>query len=51
LAARPDLHRKKIKFQDMTISPTQLSITKSIAGEGMYFAQIGCNTPCYGHPN
>jgi hypothetical protein len=30
------LHRKKIKFQDLPISPTQLSITKSTTGKGLY---------------
>jgi hypothetical protein len=35
------LHRKKIKFQDLAICRTQLSITKSTVGKGLYLAQIG----------
>jgi hypothetical protein len=38
------LHRKKNKFQDLAICPTQLSITKPTAGKGQYLAQIG--EPC-----
>jgi hypothetical protein len=34
------LQRKKNKFQDLAISPTQLSITKSTAGKGLYLTQI-----------